>query len=69
MLATPYLNWADLGQLLLAGWLTAGELLAIEEVHEGLESAPSALLGLLAGHNLGKVIVRVDDDPDEQAET
>ena len=31
-----------------------------EDVVEGLENAPSALLGLLAGRNFGKLVVRVD---------
>ncbi len=45
---------ADLG-----GWLTSGQLKIREEVTEGLENTPQALIGLLNGANRGKVMVRV----------
>jgi NADPH-dependent curcumin reductase CurA len=43
----------------LAGWLDDGTLRA--PLHEvmGLENAPAALIGLLAGANIGKAMVRV----------
>lgn len=41
------------------GWLATGELKAWEDAYEGLESAPRALVDLLAGGNVGKRIVRV----------
>ncbi len=34
-----------------------------EDVHEGLEEAPNALVGILSGQNFGKLLVRVGDDP------
>nr|UXX22614.1 (-)-pulegone reductase [Agastache rugosa] len=36
-----------------------GKMTYIEDVDEGLESAPSALLGLYSGHNVGKKLVVV----------
>ena len=45
----------------LAGWLESGDLIAREDVLEGLDAAPRALVGLLAGENLGKRMVRVAD--------
>ena len=43
-----------------AGWLREGKVKYREDVVEGLENAPSAFLGLLAGRNFGKLVVRVD---------
>ncbi len=43
----------------LAAWLESGDLVAREDVLEGLDAAPRALVGLLAGENLGKRMVRV----------
>lgn len=43
----------------LAAWVAAGKLKVEEDVLEGLESTPQALIGLLAGENRGKRMVRV----------
>ncbi|MEZ5557578.1 MAG: NADP-dependent oxidoreductase [Pseudomonadales bacterium] len=43
----------------LEQWLDAGQLKVAEDVLEGLESAPAGLVGLLAGGNFGKRMVRV----------
>jgi NADPH-dependent curcumin reductase CurA len=45
----------------LQRWLAAGELVHHEDVLEGIERAPEALLRLFAGKNLGKQLVRVSD--------
>jgi NADPH-dependent curcumin reductase CurA len=55
-------EWAR-AQEQLAAWVAAGELKVLEDVVEGLESAPSALIGILAGDNVGKRMVRVAPDP------
>jgi hypothetical protein len=47
----------------LAAWVASGQLKVLEDVVEGLESAPSALIGMLAGNNVGKRIIRVAPDP------
>ncbi len=47
----------------LADWVARGQIKVIEEVIEGLESAPAALIGLLAGDNVGKRMVRVGPNP------
>lgn len=36
-----------------------GKITYVEDVAEGLESAPAALVGLFSGHNVGKQLVRV----------
>jgi len=45
---------ADVG-----GWLREGKLRYREDVVDGLENAPRALIGMLRGENFGKLIVRV----------
>ncbi|MGZ2747527.1 NADP-dependent oxidoreductase [Burkholderia stagnalis] len=46
-------------------WVAQGKVKAREDVVDGLSGAPDALIGLLAGKNFGKVVVRVG--PDELA--
>lgn len=36
-----------------------GKIIYIEDMNEGLESAPSAFVGLFAGTNVGKQVIRV----------
>src|SRR5262245_524763 len=43
----------------LASWVAAGKLKVEEDVIDGLENTPRALIGLLAGDNRGKRMVRV----------
>ena len=43
----------------LLPWIAEGRLKGLEEIVEGLEKAPEALLRLLAGENQGKMLVRV----------
>jgi NADPH-dependent curcumin reductase CurA len=44
-------------------WLRAGQLKYREDVVDGLARAPEAFIGLLAGRNFGKLLVRVSPDP------
>ncbi len=46
----------------LLGWWRQGLLQPAETVTEGLESAPAALVGLLDGGNIGKRIVRLEEE-------
>ncbi|KVD69795.1 hypothetical protein WS62_13625 [Burkholderia sp. ABCPW 14] len=43
-------------------WVAQGEVKLREDVVEGLEAAPQALIGLLDGKNFGKLVVRVGPD-------
>jgi NADPH-dependent curcumin reductase CurA len=43
----------------LQSWVAAGRLKVQEDIMEGLEAAPRALIGLLAGENRGKRMVRL----------
>jgi NADPH-dependent curcumin reductase CurA len=47
----------------VARWLDAGVLHSGETIVDGIESAADALIGVLEGRNLGKMLVRVGDDP------
>ena len=47
----------------LRGWVDDGKIKVVEDIVEGLENAPRALIGLLAGDNRGKRMVRVAPDP------
>ncbi|MDZ4375594.1 MAG: NADP-dependent oxidoreductase [Phenylobacterium sp.] len=43
----------------LQGWVQSGQLKVQEDVIDGLDNLPEALIGLLAGENRGKRMVRV----------
>ncbi len=47
------------GTLQNGKWVAEGKLKVQEDVIEGLENTPAALIGLLAGENRGKRMVRV----------
>jgi NADPH-dependent curcumin reductase CurA len=44
----------------VGGWLREGRIHHRETVVEGLAQAPQAFIGLLRGHNTGKMLVQVD---------
>ena len=43
----------------VSAWLEEGRIRYREDVVEGLENAPEAFIGMLKGHNFGKLLVRV----------
>jgi NADPH-dependent curcumin reductase CurA len=43
----------------LSGWVVSGKLKVQEDVLDGIENTPQALIGLLAGENRGKRMVKV----------
>ena len=47
----------------LARWIAEGRLVIREDIVDGLERAPRALVGLLHGDNVGKRMVRVAPEP------
>jgi len=55
-------KWAE-AEAQLAAWVADGKVKVLEEVLEGLDAAPGALIGLLAGANTGKRLVRIGPDP------
>jgi NADPH-dependent curcumin reductase CurA len=54
-----YADRFDEGMRQLADWLKEKKLKYAENVVEGLENAPKAFIGLFAGENLGKQLVKV----------
>ena len=54
-----YFNQRDRAIVDLRTWVEAGKLKVEEDVIDGLENTPSALIGLLAGKSRGKRMVRV----------
>jgi NADPH-dependent curcumin reductase len=45
----------------IAGWIAAGKLKSREDIVEGLENFPEALLKLFSGENFGKLVLKVAD--------
>ncbi len=43
----------------LSGWVASGQLKVREDIVDGFENLPAALIGLLAGDNVGKRMVKV----------
>lgn len=47
----------------MRAWVAAGKVRHREDVTRGLENAPEAFAGMLAGRNFGKTLIQVSDDP------
>jgi NADPH-dependent curcumin reductase CurA len=58
-IVTDYFDERQAAIAELQKWVQAGQLKIEEDVIEGLENTPKALIGLLAGENRGKRMVRV----------
>src|SRR5438552_242679 len=54
-----YMNESQQALADLQSWVASGKLKVQEDVIDGLENTPKALIGLLAGENRGKRMVRV----------
>lgn len=54
-----YMDQRDEAVAKLQEWVTSGKLKVQEDVIDGLENTPQALIGLLAGENRGKRMVKV----------
>ncbi|HCX69497.1 MAG TPA: NADP-dependent oxidoreductase, partial [Rhodobiaceae bacterium] len=58
-IVTDYQDQHDKALAELQGWVESGKLKVKEDIMEGLENTPKALIGLLAGENVGKRMIRV----------
>ena len=47
----------------MSAWVADGSVRYREDVVDGLDAAPEAFRGMLAGRNFGKLLVRVSEDP------
>jgi NADPH-dependent curcumin reductase CurA len=54
-----YMKQRDQALSDLQGWVSSGKIKVLEDVIDGIENTPQALIGLLAGENRGKRMVRV----------
>jgi NADPH-dependent curcumin reductase CurA len=54
-----YMKESDSALKDLQSWVASGRLKVQEDVINGLENTPRALIGLLAGENRGKRMVKV----------
>jgi NADPH-dependent curcumin reductase CurA len=58
-IVTDFFDQRDRAIADLQSWVQSGKLKVQEDVIEGLENTPQALIGLLAGENRGKRMVRI----------
>lgn len=58
-----YLDRFPEGIQAMAGWLLEGKIRFETDIVDGLENAPASLDRLFTGKNLGKLVVRVSDEP------
>ena len=62
IIAQDYGHRIDEFQQEMGRWVKEGKIHYREQVTEGLDAAPEALIGLLEGKNFGKVVIRVAAD-------
>ncbi len=58
-----YLDRFSEGMEAMAGWLMAGKIRFETDIVDGLENAPGSLERLFTGKNLGKLVVKVSEEP------
>ncbi|RYH62669.1 MAG: NADP-dependent oxidoreductase [Alcaligenaceae bacterium] len=59
-IVTDYQAYRDEFLALATPQVASGAIVAMEDIVDGLENAPTAFLGLLNGKNKGKLIIRID---------
>ena len=48
----------------MKSWIADGRVVWRETVHEGIDETVDALIGLFTGENIGKMVVRLSDEPE-----
>jgi NADPH-dependent curcumin reductase CurA len=59
MLVTDFMDRYPQAAREMAGWMAAGKLKSREDIVEGLQNFPEALMKLFTGENFGKLILKV----------
>jgi hypothetical protein len=59
--ATDFMDLREEFQSNMAGWLREGRVKTHETVYQGIENAAAAMIDLMAGANLGKMLVKLAD--------
>ena len=59
LIVTDFNDQRDKALADLQAWVSSGKLKVQEDVINGIENTPAALIGLLAGENRGKRMVKV----------
>ena len=57
-----FANRAEMARQRLTQWLLEGKLKYREDVVEGLQNAPGALIGMMHGSNFGKLLIKVSEE-------
>lgn len=61
MLVTDFMDRYAQAAREMAGWIAAGKLQSREDIVEGLQNFPEALIKLFTGENFGKLILKVSE--------
>jgi NADPH-dependent curcumin reductase CurA len=59
--AADFMHLREAFQSDMAGWLREGKIKHAETIYDGVENAPAAMIDLMAGANLGKMLVKLAD--------
>jgi NADPH-dependent curcumin reductase CurA len=51
----------EIARVRISNWIKDGSIKYKEDVVDGFENAPEAFIGLLAGKNFGKLLVKVSE--------
>jgi hypothetical protein len=57
-----FANRAEMARQRLTQWFLEGKLKYREDVVEGLQNAPGALIGMMHGSNFGKLLIKVSEE-------
>jgi|TARA_B100001971_G_scaffold163226_1_gene153615 hypothetical protein len=61
-LVTKFAARFDEARKRMSKWMATGQLRYREDVVDGLEKAPGALIGMMTGENFGKLLVKVSEE-------
>jgi hypothetical protein len=59
--AADFMDMREQFQSDMAGWLREGRIKHAETIYDGIDNAAAAMIDLMAGANLGKMLVKLAD--------